>query len=924
MKIEHLRTNHMECPVGFALEPLTFSWITSGISGTKTEKIRILIAQGENFENSVYDSGWVAYPGRNLFYPEFDRKERQGYFWKIFVENDLGERAESAPAYFRTGTCAVRGEWVSAPGHFQGNSLVKKKFYVKDKEIREACLYVTGLGVYEVRINGEKTGDEFLAPFYNDYTQWIQLQTYEVTKQLTAGENTIGFFLGDGWYKGRFGFIDGLDCLYGEEQAILCELEIQYQDGEIQRVISDESFLFHSSPIIKSSIYDGEYYDARKAPGLFQMEAANRGGKTRQTEKEQKTRISDAGWEKGVLSGPDIQEKRKLLCLRKSLPLKIQEHLPVKNVILTPAGETVLDFGQNMTGIFSFLCEEPRGNKIRFLFGEILQDGNFYNENLRTARQEYVYISDGISRTVRPYFTFYGFRYVKVEGIRDIKPDHFTALVMHSDLESTGTITTSDAEVNRLFLNALWGQKGNFVDTPTDCPQRDERMGWTGDAQVFCSTASFNMYTPAFYEKYLYDMLFEQKQLSGAVPHVVPDILNRIRFLMQSGKIKGYTADDADQTEAAGSCAWGDAATIIPWTVYMFYGDKELLRKQYENMRLWVDYIHRIDEEKCGGQRLWKYGFHFADWLALDSSEEGSLFGGTDPYFIASVYYSVSAALTGRAAEILGYGEDAEKYAGLSREVKEAVCKEYFDKNGDLTIGTQTAFVLSLYFHIYPDGQRDRLVKKLAEKIDERGGHLATGFVGTPYLCPVLCESGLEDYAYTLLLNRDYPGWLYEVGMGATTIWERWNSVLPDGRISDTGMNSLNHYAYGSIAGWMYKYMCGIVPDEAEGGFRHFSIRPYVDKRLKFAHAKYRSSFGDICSGWERVSGGWKLNVEIPFDTTAGLYLEGELSGCRIVKCEKIREEMWGDSRTKREKFDLQKPYLLSPGIYEILLEEIC
>ena len=584
--------------------------------------------------------------------------------------------------------------------------------------------------------------------------------------------------------------------------------------------------------------------------------------------------------------------------------MRIMEKIHPVELIHTPAGEQVIDFGQNMTGWVEFTCREPEGTQILLQFGEILQGGNFYNENLRTAKQEYRYTAGGKNACVRPHFTFYGFRYVKVVGISKISLDDFTGCVIYSDMEKTGRITTSNPKVNRLFENALWGQKGNFLDVPTDCPQRDERMGWTGDAQVFCTTASYNMYTPAFYRKYLYDMRKEQDTMKGAVPHVVPDILGQIERIR---KKKDKEAEEIAGSTSHSSCAWADAATVIPWTVYRMYGDKTLLKEQYGNMKAWVDRIRTIDVEKCGGKYLWNTGFHFADWLALDNYHQDSSHGATDPYYVASVYYYYSASLTAKAAEVLGLEKDAEYYQEMADRVKEAIRREYFTSTGRLAVDTQTAMVLALKFDLAPEKFRDRLTADLCAKLVQENMHLRTGFVGTPFLCPVLTECGLVKEAYTLLLNEDYPSWLYEVNMGATTIWERWNSVLPDGSISDTGMNSLNHYSYGSIVEWMYRYMCGTDVQEGGAGFRRFVVKPYVDERFEWVSMEYNSACGKIASSWKKTKQGYDFRVEVPFDTEAEFVLTMDCSRLFLNGKEQA-------GRRKGSRIPLQK------GIYEIQL----
>lgn len=589
---------------------------------------------------------------------------------------------------------------------------------------------------------------------------------------------------------------------------------------------------------------------------------------------------------------------------RRSLPLTIHEELSPVEVIKTPAGENVLDFGQIIAGVLKFKDRGTEGARLCFQFGECLQNGNFYNENLRTAKQELVYYSDGMGRRFCPHFTFYGFRYVKISGVEDIRPDDYTACALYSDMERTGTIRTSDSKVNRLIENAVWGQKGNFIDVPTDCPQRDERLGWTGDAQIFCATACFNMYAPGFFHKYLYDMYLEQKEEGncGAVPYVVPDILTQTCRRRKEG------TDEKNPT--AGSCAWGDAATIIPWTLYLFYGNTEYLKQEYEGMKLWTDFIYRMDEEQCGGRRLWTCGFHFADWLALDNFHEESCLGGTDCYFVASAYYFYSAVLTAKAAKALGKLQEARWYGSLADEVRAAMQNEYFTATGRIAADTQTAMVLALHFGIAPREFRGRLIEDLKNKLEEENVHLTTGFVGTAYLCSTLSEIGLSEYSYTLLLNEDYPSWLYEVNLGATTIWERWNSILPDGKIiKGSEMNSLNHYAYGAVLEWMYRHMCGLNPDEDHPGFRKFILSPKPDPRLEYAQMTYESPYGQIVSNWKKKGDGWQFSFQVPFDTMAELVIPG-MPGCGFV--------VIGDKKMRVS--DINSKMLLEPGRHEITL----
>ncbi len=508
-----------------------------------------------------------------------------------------------------------------------------------------------------------------------------------------------------------------------------------------------------------------------------------------------------------------------------------------------------------MTGWLRFKTSAPVDTRIHLQFGEVLQAGSFFRDNLRTAKAEYTYIADGSDAVVEPYFTFYGFRYVKISGwVGDLDLDDFTGCVIYSRMDIIGEIETSNAQVNQLFKNALWGQKGNFLDIPTDCPQRDERLGWTGDAQIFSGTACFNMDAAAFFAKYGYDLGKEQSKTGGMVPHIVP----------------------MHNLERGGSSAWGDVATILPWTLYDFYGDVGILEQQFESMRAWVDYIQRIDEAS-GGKRLWTEGEHFGDWLSLDASDPASRKGGTPQDFIASAFYCYSARLVARAAAVLGKQAPADAYERLAAEIKAAIQREYFTATGRLAIPTQTGYALALFMDLVPDAHRQRVQADLIARLNEDNRHLRTGFVGTPYLCRVLSNIGANDLAYTLLLNEDYPSWLYAVNLGATTIWERWNSLNADGSISSTGMNSLNHYAYGSIVEWMYRDMCGLNPTADEDGitgFRHAKIAPKPDKSLDWAKARYRSAAGVYESGWQfDETGQITLDVVIPFNASARVVL---------------------------------------------------
>ena len=845
MKIERLKANHVTNPVGFQLEPLCLSWTVEDTGSKHPDGVQVRAALDPEFRRVCYDSGMRRDISGVCFSPELELKPFTRYYWRVRVRGDGGDEAVSETAFFETGKMGTpwNAEWITPKLAPEVHPLMRKTFFLSSPVVR-ARAYVCGLGLYEMEVNGTKTGEEYLAPGFHAYDSWLQYQTYDIGPLLRQGENAVGVMLGNGWYKGRFGFDGGYTNLYGSRFALLCELHIRLEDETELTIGTDRSWRCRPGPVLQSGIYDGEVYDARNETAGWSSPECRKDG-----------------WSEVSAAGLGYER----LCARRSLPVAVKERRKPLALLHTPKGEDVLDFGQNMAGWVEFEpAGIPAGAEVVLQYGEVLQDGCFYRENLRTAKAEYRYTSDGTGRRVRPHFTYYGFRYVKLTGFRSADPEAFTACTVFSDLERTGRIETSDVRVNRLFLNALWGQKSNFLDVPTDCPQRDERMGWTGDAQIFCGTACFNMDSAAFYAKYMADLHREQQRLNGSVPYVVPCI----KPAKALGKI--------DPGKANGSAAWGDAAAVIPWTVYLFSGDKSLLREQYPAMKAWVEYIRRQDDAD-GGSRLWKTGFHFADWLALDSPDPDSPMGGTDPYFIASAYYYYSASLTAKAAAALGKEEDAANYRALAGEVRQAVRKRYFTAQGGMVIRTQTALAAALFLNLVPQEGRVRAAEELRAMLEANGMYLNTGFVGTAYLCRALSGCGLNGCAYTLLLKEGYPSWLYEVNLGATTVWERWNSLLPDGKISGTGMNSLNHYAYGAVAEWMYRDMCGLNPSEDGPGFRRAVIRPKPDFRIRNASARYRSAAGEYRSSWEyRNEREIVFEFQIPFDASASVFLPEE------------------------------------------------
>lgn len=841
MNISRCKTNHIVNPIGFDFEQVTLTWVTESDLSDSQRAARIQIASDEKMNQCILDTQFQETIDSRGYDVSLELSPRTRYYWTVSVQGNHGDEAVSDVQYFETGKMqeSWKAQWITTGWENQKISPYMRKGFSIKKSIKSARAYIIGLGLYEMELNGKRVGNELLTPYCNAYDAWLQYQSYDVTSMLSVGDNACGVLLGNGWAKGKFGTFGPANTPYIHDFALLCEIHVSYEDGTSDVIITDDSWVCHPSAVLEDSIYDGEVYDAN-------LEVAD---------------WSSAGLDESDWQAVRIYEPKGLgpVVDRMSPAVIVKETLKPIEVIHTPAGETVLDMGQNMVGWLRIKINEPQGTKIKISFGEVLQQDNFYRDNLRQAKCEYTYTSDGTERIIEPHFTFYGFRFAKLEGFtQPIQADDFTGCVIYSDLDTIGHIETSDPLVNRLFLNALWGQKGNFLDVPTDCPQRDERMGWTGDAQVFSGTASFNMDTYAFYVKFMRDVYEEQKFSGGMVASTVP------------------TFTQNKQSEASfiggGACAWSDAATVIPWEVYVHTGDATILKRQYQSMKDWVDWIIKKDVES-GDRKLWTVGFHFGDWLALDGPVPGGVMGGTDNGLLASAYYRLSTQIMSKAATVLGYEADARYYGNRSESIKKAIQNEYFSVNGRSTIGTQTAHVVALHFDLVEENVKNRVVNDLKALLKKSQMHLKTGFIGTPYLCRSLSNHGASDEAYQIFFQEDYPSWLYEVLMGATTIWERWNSILPNGLISGTDMNSLNHYAYGSIVEWMYRNMCGINPIEDAPGFKAFRITPNVSGKLTYAKAQVMTAMGAVRSSWSLKEGKLYVEVSVPFNTTASVEL---------------------------------------------------
>lgn len=686
-----------------------------------------------------------------------------------------------------------------------------------DKPILKATLCCSALGYYEAYLNGSRVGKFIFAPGWTSYGKRIQYQEYDVT-HLMEECNTLDIALGNGRrYHGNPH--EHYESITDREDALIASLLIEYEDGTEEFIPTDSTWESSKSNILYSHVYNGETVDF--------------------------TANTDEKFPVKELKDIDT----KILVPTEGEEVREMARIGVAEIITTPKGETVLDFGQNLTGYVEWSVPAEKGKEFRLYHAEVLdKEGNFYLDNMRGAKVEIKVISDGNERVYKPHFTYQGFRYVKLEGFtkEDINPDNFTAVVVFSNMKRTGYFACGHDLVQQLYENIIWGQRGNFLDIPTDCNQRDERLGWTGDAQVFARTASTNYRTKKFFKKWMHDVAADQRA-NGAVTDVVPDLHN---------------------WESYGSSAWADVAVIVPYWVYRTYGDTEIIKDQFESMKRWILYM-----ESMGSERglFDTHEHHFGDWLSLDAGNEAT--GGfTDKHLIGSAYLAYSNSLFIEMGKVIG--EDMSYFEELYDLTVKAYRKKFIN-TGKPEHETQTANVLAIYFDLTDDIQREGA--KLVKDIEECG-HLKTGFVGTPYLLHALTKIGRSDIAYKLLLKQDFPSWLFPVTRGATTMWERWDGMKEDGSFATPEMNSFNHYAYGSVGDWLYTTVAGIDSDFKEPGYKHIIFRPLPNKELGYAKARILTDNGEIISSWEYTGNGneCKFSFTIPTGSHATLYLDDE------------------------------------------------
>lgn len=696
--------------------------------------------------------------------------------------------------------------------------------------VRRATLYATAVGVYQVAVNGADVDDHVMKPGWTPYRQRTIHETTDVTALVTEGRNALGVRLAGAWATERFGFRDSAQRHYGDQPRFAAQLLVEYADGSSEWVVTDASWRASTGPLTASGLYAGEDYDARRAL----VDATGRGFA--------EAGYDDSGWRPAaVLDAVATPEARVSPFVRRL------EELPVQEVITTPIGKTVLDFGQNLVGRLRIRVEGPAGTEVTLRHAEVLEHGELGTRPLRAAAatDRYVLSGEGVEEW-EPEFTFHGFRYAEVSGWPgQFDPSAVTAVVIHSDMERTGWFEASDPLVNRLHENVVWGLRGNFLSVPTDCPQRDERLGWTGDIQVFAPTASFLYDVRGFLDSWLRDLAIEQSESDGVVPFVVPNVLGPARP----------------------AAAWGDAATVVPWVLHERFADTATLERQYPSMKAWTDVLIDI----AGDRRLWEGRFQFGDWLDPDAPPHLPANAKTDADIVATAYLFRSADAVARAAELLGRADEAAEYSRIADEVRAAFNAEYVTPAGRMMSDAQTAYALAIVFDIAPAEQHAALGDRLAALTRQSGYHIGTGFVGTPIIQDALTRTGHVETARRLLVQTENPSWLYPVTMGATTVWERWDSMLPDGTINPGEMTSFNHYAFGAIGDWLHRVVAGLAPDAP--GYARIRIEPRPLGGFDHASAEHLTPYGRARSAWTRADGVIRVEAVIPPNTTATVVL---------------------------------------------------
>ncbi len=763
----------------------------------------------------------------------FASRERRSI--RVRVTDEDGQWSGWSDSLYLEAPLFEPSDWSSSFITSQGNETDSctylRREFSSSGEILSARLYITALGLYHVRINGKTVSDDCFSPGWTVYSDRLLYQSYDVSSLLVKGENAICAILAEGWYSGRLGFDGGKRNIWGERLALSGQLEITYADGHSEKIISDSEWRSSAGPLKFSSIYDGELFDARDTMLGWDLPG-----------------FDQSSWERVQ----EIPFSNELLTPADKPPVRRIEEIAPVCFVLSPSGKQLIDFGQNLVGRLSIRVRGEKGHAITFRHAEVLEKGELGVRPLRLAKATDTYILQGTGEYEEwePLFTFHGFRYVEVENWpSEINKEDITAVVLHSDMKRTGWFSCSDPLLNRLHENVLWSMKGNFLEIPTDCPQRDERLGWTGDLQVFSPTASFFFDVTDFLSSWLKDLSIEQKKNNGIVPPVVPNALG----------------------DTFGAAAWGDAATVTPSVLYERYGRRGILASQFDSMKSWVDFII----SSAGEDSLWNSGFQFGDWLDPTAPPDKPWLAQTAKEIVASAYFARSSSLLAQAAALLCM-EEASYYKDIARKSRTAFQREYITPSGRMMSDSQTAYSLAIVFDLFENEEQKRKAgNRLASLVRDSGYVIQTGFVGTPLICDALSMTGNYVTAYRLLKQEESPSWLYPVIMGGTTIWERWDSMLPDGTINSGEMTSFNHYALGAVADWMHRVIGGLAP--AAPGYKHIRIAPHPGGNITSAMSEHESPYGRIHVSWDIKEGMFNVNVIIPPNTRAEILLPSQI-----------------------------------------------
>ncbi|MDA3799214.1 MAG: family 78 glycoside hydrolase catalytic domain [Kiritimatiellae bacterium] len=847
ISIENLRCEYLVDPTAIERVAPRLSWeVASNEKNVKQMSYRVLVASSADSLSEekldLWDSGIVESSAQNqITYKGKPLTSFQDCFWKVilYVSIDGCDSFEvySDTAFWKMGILEAeswQGAYISA--HCEGvkDATYLRKEFSLNKQVKSACLYATAKGIFELYLNGEKVDEELFAPGWTNYKAYTYYRAYDVTNMIADGENCIGSILGDGWFKGAIGF-SGACSIYGNRLMMLVNLRVEYCDGTVETIASNGDWKVSYGPILQSSFLYGENYDARQELGDWssvRLDASD--WKQADEHSFDKTYWDNKDWK---MVEPGLRLKA-----HPCPPVRPICEFPAKEFWSTMPGSYVFDLGRNFAGYVRLKVNGKPGQMIRLRFAEVLNpDRTLYVENLRSASSTDTYICKGTDEEVwEPKFTFHGFQYVEVTGVDEPSLDTVLGIAISSDIEKTGSFRCSNEEVNTLYDNTYWTQRANFIEIPTDCPQRDERLGWTGDALAFVNAAAYNTDISAFFTKWLKD-LRDTAHEDGSVANVAPSVI-----------IDSLRAD----------AAWADAIVGCPWAVYKFYDDKTVLRDNYEAMKGHVKYYKETSEN------LIRKSIHcFGDWLSDNAHTPNAV--------IQTAFFAKSIATLSEVAKLLGEDEDAEKYKNLADEITVAFNKEFISADGIIKGDTQTCYIIALAFDLLEVEKRDKAVEILVERIKERGWKLSTGFIGTSMLMPTLSRFGKHDVAYKLLLQAEYPSWLFPIRNGATSIWERWNGWTPTDGPGDSSMNSYSHYSFGAVVEWMYRTIAGI--DMTKPGFEEISIAPVPGGELTWVECSYHSIRGTIVSNWKIEDGTFALNVTIPPNTTAKITMPGVL-----------------------------------------------